>query len=68
MSAHHELELDDGYISSCDTSRAGSDKPVHMALSYGAMTFTGRKERRQPNEPLSDADTHGIFWKMIGGR
>src|SRR5215469_2885385 len=34
MSAHHELELDDVYISSCDTSRAGSDKPVHMALSY----------------------------------
>lgn len=38
-----DLELDDVYISSCDTSRAGPDRLVHMTLNYRAMTFTQRK-------------------------
>jgi hypothetical protein len=38
-----DLELDDVYISSCDRSRAGTDRLVHMTLNYRAMTFTQRK-------------------------
>ena len=38
-----DLELDDVYISSFDTSRAGPDRLVHMALNHRAMTFTPRK-------------------------
>src|SRR5262245_44763647 len=38
-----DLELDDVFISSCDTSRAGSDRLVNMTLNFGAITFTPRK-------------------------